>query len=45
MRVRDAELDKAIVEVAAILGDAFVRLLFSNSAIRQVDSQRQRALM
>ncbi|HOQ47584.1 MAG TPA: hypothetical protein PLA43_19765 [Bryobacteraceae bacterium] len=28
MRERDAALDKAIREVAAILGDALVRLLF-----------------
>jgi hypothetical protein len=35
MRDRDAVLDTAITEVAAILGDALVRLLFPAS--RQVD--------
>jgi hypothetical protein len=38
MRDRDAALDKAILEVAAILGDALVRLLFSAPASPQVDS-------
>jgi hypothetical protein len=37
MRDRDAALDQAIREVAAILGDAFVRLIFLNPAIPQVD--------
>ena len=37
MRDRDAALDQAIREVAAILGDALVRLIFSNPAIPQVD--------
>lgn len=37
MRDRDAVLDKAIDEVAAILGDALVRLLFPNPSVRQVD--------
>ncbi|GIU75838.1 MAG: hypothetical protein KatS3mg004_2925 [Bryobacteraceae bacterium] len=37
MRDRDAALDQAIREVAAILGDALVRLLFPNPAVRQVD--------
>ena len=37
MRERDALLDQAIREVAAILGDALVRLLFPNPANRRVD--------
>jgi hypothetical protein len=37
MRDHDAALDQAICEAAAILGDALVRLLFANQAIRQVD--------
>jgi hypothetical protein len=37
MRDRDAALDQAIREVAAILGDALVRLLFLNPAIPPVD--------
>ncbi len=37
MRDRDAALDQAIREVAAILGDALVRLLFPNPPVRQVD--------
>jgi hypothetical protein len=37
MRDRDAALDQAIREVAAILGDALVRLLFPAPAIPQVD--------
>ena len=37
MRDRDAALDSAIREVAAILGDALVRLLFPESADFPVD--------
>lgn len=37
MRDRDAALNSAIPEVAAILGDALVRLLFTNPANHQVD--------
>jgi hypothetical protein len=37
MRERDAALDQAIREVAAILGDALVRLIFANSALPPVD--------
>lgn len=37
MRDRDAVLDQAIREVAAVLGDALVRLLFPDPANRQVD--------
>jgi hypothetical protein len=37
MRERDAALDKAIPEVAAILGDALVRLIFPAPLVRQVD--------
>ena len=37
IRERDAALDQAIREVASILGDALVRLLFPNPANRQVD--------
>jgi hypothetical protein len=38
MRDRDAALDSAIPEVAAILGDALVRLLFPDPASPHVDS-------
>ena len=37
MRDRDAALNGAIPEVAAILGDALVRLLFPDPASQQVD--------
>jgi hypothetical protein len=37
MRQRDAALDQAIHEVAAILGDALVRLLLSNPRVQRVD--------
>ena len=37
MRDRDAVLDSAILEVATILGDALVRLLFPDPASHQVD--------
>jgi broad specificity phosphatase PhoE len=37
MRERDAALDEAIREVAAILGDALVRLLLPEPAAGQVD--------
>jgi hypothetical protein len=37
MRDHDAALDQAIHEIAAILGDALVRLLFPDPAIPQVD--------
>jgi hypothetical protein len=37
MRERDAALDHAINEVAAILGDALVRLLFPDPASQPVD--------
>ncbi len=37
MRERDAALDQAIREVAAILGDALVRLLFQDFRLPQVD--------
>lgn len=37
MRPRDAALDQAIHEAAAILGDALVRLLFPDPASPQVD--------
>jgi hypothetical protein len=37
MRDHDAALDQAIREVAAILGDALVRLLFPNPALPPVD--------
>jgi hypothetical protein len=37
MRPRDAALDQAIHEVAAILGDVLVRLLFPDPASPQVD--------
>lgn len=37
MRDRDAALNSAIPEVAAILGDALVRLLFPDPANHQVD--------
>jgi hypothetical protein len=39
MRDRDAALDQAIREVAAILGDALVHLLFPESADFPVDLQ------
>ena len=39
MRVRDAELDEAILEVANLLGDALVRLLFPDPANQTVDFQ------
>ena len=37
MRDHDAALDQAINEVAAILGDALVRLIFPNPPVGQVD--------
>ena len=37
MRKRDAALDQAISEVAAILGDALVRLIFTNPTLQPVD--------
>jgi hypothetical protein len=37
MRERDAALDQAIREVAAILGDVLVRLLLPDPRVRQVD--------
>ncbi len=37
MRERDAALDQAIREAAAILGDALVRLIFPTPLVRQVD--------
>ena len=37
MRDRDAALDQAVREAAAILGDALVRLLFPESASFSVD--------
>jgi hypothetical protein len=37
MRDRDVVLDQAVHEIAVILGDALVRLLFPDPAIRQVD--------
>ncbi len=37
MRERDAALDQAIREVAAILGDTLVRLIFPTPLIGQVD--------
>jgi len=37
MRDHDSALDQGIREVAAILGDALVRLLFPNPALLQVD--------
>jgi hypothetical protein len=37
MRERDAALDQAIREVAAILGDALVRLIFPTPPVGQVD--------
>ncbi len=37
MRDHDAVLDQAIREVAAILGDALVRLLYPHPPVRQVD--------
>lgn len=38
MRDRDAVLGQAIQEIAAILGDALVRLIFPAPASPQVDS-------
>jgi hypothetical protein len=38
MRDRDAKLDEAIHETAAILGDVLVRLLFPESPLFSVDS-------
>jgi len=37
MRERDAALDQAICEVAAILGDALVQMLFPHPPVQQVD--------
>jgi len=37
MRERDAALDQAVAEVAAILGDALVRLIFPTPPAGQVD--------
>ena len=37
MRDRDATLNQAIHEIAVILGDALVRLLFPDPASQQVD--------
>jgi hypothetical protein len=37
MRDRDAALEQAISDVAAILGDALVRLLFPDPPSRSVD--------
>jgi len=37
MRDHDAALDPAINEVAAILGDALVRLIFPTPPVGQVD--------
>jgi hypothetical protein len=37
MRDHDAALDQAIREVAAILGDALVRLLFPESGSKALD--------
>lgn len=37
MRDHDAALENAIREVAAILGDALVRLIFTDPSVRQVD--------
>lgn len=37
MRERDAALDHAINEVAAILGDALVRLIFPDPPVGQLD--------
>lgn len=37
MRDRDAVLNRAIHEIAVILGDALVRLLFPDPASPQVD--------
>ena len=45
MRERDAALDQAIREVAAILGDALVRLIFPTPPSGKLTSRRQRALM
>jgi len=37
MRERDAALENAIREVAAVLGDALVRLLVPDPSVGQVD--------
>ena len=37
MRERDAALEQAVNEVAAILGDALVRLIFPTPEVGQVD--------
>jgi hypothetical protein len=37
MRERDAALEQAVAEVAAILGDALVRLIFPTPPVGQVD--------
>jgi hypothetical protein len=37
MRDRDAALDQAIREAAAILGEALVRLIFANPTLPPVD--------
>ncbi len=37
MRERDAALNQAIREVAAILGDALVRLIFPTPPVGEVD--------
>jgi hypothetical protein len=39
MRDREPALEQTIVEVAAILGDALVRLLFTDPVNRSVDFQ------
>ena len=44
MRDRDAALDSAIPEVAAILGAARVRLLFPDPACHQDDSPETESL-
>jgi len=37
MRERDAALEQAVAEVAAILGDALVRLIFPTPPVGHVD--------
>jgi hypothetical protein len=37
MRERDAALEQAVAEVAAIMGDALVRLIFPTPPVGQVD--------
>ncbi len=37
MRERDAALDQAVNEVAAVLGDALVRLIFPTPPVGKVD--------